>query len=638
MSELVIGTAGHVDHGKTWLTRALTGIDTDRLKEERERGITVDLGFARLELPDGQVASVVDVPGHERLVRNMIAGATGMDLVLMVVAADEGFMPQTQEHLQILQLLGVRRGVLVLSKCDAVDAGWADAVEADLRERVRGSFLEGAPCVRCSAVTGEGLDELRDVISRLAEGPGSRGSIRRDPDRACRLPIDRSFTKAGFGTVVTGSLVDGRIRVGEELELYPGHARVRVRGLQSNGAAVGEAVAGMRVAANLAGVERSEVGRGDVLALPGTVELADRVTVELEVTGDARFSLRNSSSLHLFCGTQELVGRLRLLDADELLPGERGFAQLSPQGTLAARANDRFVVRFFSPMVTVGGGRILELGSPRHKRHRPEVLVRLARLAGTPEEALAQRVDDAGLALPGEGRLAVAQNLSLREAGRIAGRLVDSGACVRVGGGLASASRARVLADEVRELLGEHQDGHPLERGMGLGELRERALASCPSVADAWLCWLADEGVLELGEGRAWLPGFEPHLDGRQLALRGRLLEVLGERGLRATSRDKLAEETGAPEPELAALLAHMEGEGALVELPGGWLVLASAYEEARAALGELFASGAPVTLAQFRDRLGISRRYAQMLLEAFDHAGVSRLAGEARVPVGGRG
>lgn len=632
MSELVIGTAGHVDHGKTWLVRALTGVDTDRLKEERERGITVDLGFARLKLNDGRVASIVDVPGHERLVRNMIAGATGMDLVLMVVAADEGFMPQTQEHLQILQLLGVGRGILVLTKCDAVDVGCLDVVEDDLRERVRGSFLEGAPCVRCSAVTGEGLDELRDVISGLAEGPAVR-----EAGRACRLPVDRSFTMAGFGTVVTGSLVDGSVHVGDELELYPSRVRVRVRGLQRNGEAMAKAEAGMRVAANLAGVERSEVGRGDVLARPGTVELAGRVTVELVVTDDARFPLRNSSSLHFFCGTQELVGRLRLLDADELLPGEGGFAQLSFQGTLAARANDRFVVRFFSPMVTVGGGRILELGSRRLKRHRPEVLARLARLAGTSEEALVQRIDDAGLALPGEGLLAVAQNLSPHGVGRVADRLVASGSCVRVGGGLASTGRAARLADEVRALLGAYHERHPLERGLRLGELRERAFASCPATADAWISWLAGGGVLGLGEGRAWLPGFEPRLDARQRELRGRLLGLLGERGLRATSRVGLAESTGASESELAALLAHMEGEGGLVELPGGWLILASAYEEARAALGELFASDSPVTLAQFRDRLGISRKYAQLLLEAFDHAGFSRLVGEARVPAGER-
>ena len=324
MKHVVIGTAGHVDHGKTWLTKALTGTNTDRLEEEQRRGITLDLGFAQLVLPNGQSASIIDVPGHEKLVRNMIVGATGIDVVLLVVAADEGFMPQTQEHLDILQILDVESGIIVLTKADLVEEDWLEVVSEDTRERVKGTFLEDAPIIPVSAATGQGIEELKNKIVELVANADDKRV-----DTPFRLPVDRVFTKRGFGTIVTGTLVDGTLRPGDVADIYPQEVTAKVRGLQTHNVAQTEVYAGMRVAVNLAGVDSTIIQRGCTVAAPNSMIQTSQVAVRLQLMADSPYSVRNSSQLHFYHGTQELMAKVRLLDRDVLDPGESCFAQLT---------------------------------------------------------------------------------------------------------------------------------------------------------------------------------------------------------------------------------------------------------------------------------------------------------------------
>ena len=374
---MILGTAGHVDHGKTALVKALTGVDTDRLAEERRRGLTIELGFAPLTLPGGQMVSIVDVPGHEKFVPTMLSGCAGMDLVVLAIAADQGPMPQTREHLAILSLLGLKGGVIALTRADL---GVKPGVEGQVRALVKGTFLESAPIIPTSVVTGEGLEELKGALAAL---------VRRTPAPEgggdCRLHVDRVFSVAGSGTVVTGTLTGGPLRRGDRVRLWPGDRMARVRGLQCHGVDVEELAPGSRAAVNLAGVDRDEVSRGDTLAPADSLTLTRRLDAALTVLPQAPYAVRNNSALHLHHGGRALMCRCILLGRDRLEPGETGFAQLRLDTPLAARAGDRFVVRFFSPVVTVGGGAVLDLEPPARGRMDPARLKRLAALAAGEE-------------------------------------------------------------------------------------------------------------------------------------------------------------------------------------------------------------------------------------------------------------
>ncbi len=379
-SFIIVGTAGHVDHGKTRLVKALTGVDTDRLREEQERGISIELGFAPLPLGSGVVAGIVDVPGHERFVKNMLAGAGGVDLVLFVVAADEGVMPQTREHLDILELLHVQKGIVALTKTDLVDQDWLQLVQEEVRGALAGTRFADAPIIPVSSITGEGLDRLRLALEKMA------AAVQPKPRAGpARLPIDRIFTITGFGTVLTGTLFSGSIRSGDVLVIMPSEVQGRVRSLQVHGKKTEDAHAGQRVAVNLAGVEVGEVERGDVLTTPGAFTPVRRLTAWLHALEHAPRPLKNWQRVRFHLGAKETLGRLRLLDQDELPPGADTFVQIELEEPVVAAVHDRFVIRQYSPVTTVGGGEIVEVGGLRHRRFRTEVLERLKRkLSGSP--------------------------------------------------------------------------------------------------------------------------------------------------------------------------------------------------------------------------------------------------------------
>ena len=378
MKNIIIGTAGHIDHGKTTLIKALTGRNTDRWEEEQRRGITIDLGFTYFDLKSGDRAGIIDVPGHERFINNMVAGVVGMDLVMLVIAADEGIMPQTREHMDILGLLGIKKSILVLNKCDLVDEEWLELVEEEIKEELKGTFLEQAPIVHVSAATGEGIDHLKEVIEMVAREEVEEKEIHTIP----RLPVDRVFSLSGFGTIVTGTLISGKITKDTTLCMYPIQRECKIRSIQVHGKEVDECFAGQRVAINLSNIKKSELQRGYVLAPPESMKNTMMLDVKMKVLESSVRILKNHTRLHLFTGTSEILCRAVLLDKEEIGPGEEGYVQLRLEEEIALRRGDKFVVRFYSPMETIGGGVVLEPNPSKKKRFHPETIEELKRKEG----------------------------------------------------------------------------------------------------------------------------------------------------------------------------------------------------------------------------------------------------------------
>jgi selenocysteine-specific elongation factor len=627
----VIGTAGHVDHGKSALVQALTGIDPDRLQEEKARGMTIDLGFARLVVPAGPEGappldvSIVDVPGHERFIRNMLAGVGGIDLALLVVAADEGVMPQTREHLAILDLLGVERGVVALTKCDLVERDWAELVAAEIEETLAGTTLAGSPVVTCSAVTREGLDEL---VARL-RSQLALATPRPDVGRP-RLPIDRAFTVAGFGTVVTGTLVDGCFEVGDEVEVVPavvgGHQtalRARVRGLQNHNRAVERAQPGTRTAVNLAGVEVNDLYRGQVVVRPGWLQPSVAVDVRLRALASLGRALRHNLNLTFHSGASETPARLRLLEGDRLEPGEEGWAQVRLARPVALVRGDRFVVRDAND--TIGGGVVVATQARRHPRRRASVIEELGRrAAGSPEEGLAaaiearQPVERQALLEAFEGGRDAAQAAleSLLAAGRVLQLAAAEGPAF-----VLTRERFQALARAAVREVEAFQKEHPLRRGMPREELRSR-FGLAPRPFHALVRGMADAGFVVEREALVSTPGWQPAPSAAQEKEAAAYLEALAASPY-SPPLDR------RPSDELVAYLADA---GRVVDVGGGVVFTAEAYREmVDGVLARLRQKG-EITLAEVRDMFGTSRRYCQALLEHLDQRRVTARRGDARV------
>ena len=619
----VIGTAGHVDHGKSTLVQALTGMDPDRLVEEKIRGMTIDLGFAWLKLPGGAEVSIVDVPGHERFIKNMLAGVGGIDLALLVIAADEGVMPQTREHLAILDLLGVERGVIVLTKSDLVDRDWLDLVAADVEDVVKGTTLEASPIVRCSATSGEGLEALMAVVeARLAETPPKR-----DLGRP-RLPIDRVFTIAGFGTVVTGTLIDGAFNVGQEVEIVPavvgGHLttlRSRLRSLQTHRARVETALPGTRTAANLVGLAPEALGRGQVVTTPGWLQPSTAVDVRLRALAAARRPLRHNLSVTFHSLASETPAKLRLLEDDEVRPGDEAWAQVRLLRPAAVLKGDRFVLRDAND--TIGGGTVVETQARRHPRRRAAVIERLAgQESGSPAEALYATI--ASLA-PVEPTTAFARTDLDEPSARAAfAALLAEGRLLLLGdeaGGLVFTAEAfDALARRAADALAAYLDDRPLRRSLAKEELRSR-LGVNQRLFGLVLPRFEEKGVLvDVGRGVS-LPGWQPRLTPAQTRAADAYLTVLRSSPFSPPSEAR-------PDNEL---FAHLLESGQVVDV-GGVVFAADAYERMVAAVVGRLEEKGTITLAEARDLLDTSRRYVQAILEHLDTERITLRRGDERV------
>lgn len=633
-SFIIIGTAGHVDHGKTELVRALTGVDTDRLKEEKERGISIELGFAPLRFSGGITAGIVDVPGHERFVKNMLAGAGGIDLVIFVVAADEGVMPQTREHLDILELLHIQKAVIALTKVDLVDEEWLMMVEEDVQELLAPTRFSTAPIIPTSVITGEGLDQLRTVLEKMAQevDPKPRAGD-------ARLPIDRVFTITGFGTVVTGTLFSGHLRTGDTLEIQPSGIKGRVRSLQVHGKKVEEALAGQRVAVNLTGIELGKVSRGDVLVTPGAFPVVQRVTGSLHLLERAPRVLKNWQRVRFHLGTKETLGRVRLLDRDELQPGSTAPVQLELEEPIVAAVDDRFVIRHYSPVATIGGGEIIEVGGRRHRRFSDEVLTGLERkLTGTPATRVAEELRSVRkpVAL---SDLAGRTGFSEDEMRQILKELEETGAVqVILSSGkdlyVVPTSLQEEWTREIKETLEKYHEQFPLRGGYPKEELRTRLWKSLtPRLFQALLDRWVEQGEVVVDGQNVALPGYNIRLTKEQQDKIQEMHEKMAEKPFSPPGIGEIQEILGND----LDLLQYCIQQGLLVKVGEDLYFLQEAVNQAWDLLEKHLQEHGEVTIAQARDLLGTSRRFCLPLLEYFDRLRKTRRVGDKRVLLSGQ-
>lgn len=657
-----IGTAGHIDHGKSTLVEALTGIDPDRLAEEKARGMTIDLGFAWLTLPNGREVSIVDVPGHEGFIKNMLAGVGGIDAALLIVAADEGVMPQTREHLAILDLLHVRRGVVALTKVDLVDDEWLELVREEVAAQLQPTTLADAPIVPVSAYTRQGLPELLAELERVLDEAEERQDIARP-----RLPVDRVFTMTGFGTVVTGTLLDGVLRPGQEVEVLPGGAKARIRALQTHRRQVEEARPGSRVALNLVGVARSDLKRGDVVTLPEQVQPTLLLDVRLQLLDDAARALAHNTQVDFYSGSQEVPARVRLLDVESLEPGQQAWAQLRLSRPAVLARRDRFILRIPSPSATVGGGEVIDVHPRYHKRFQPAVLAALATLErGSPDELILAVLDRRReLKASKSGKAASNKVVSMQpgarrvEPGLIGYELTEivkqsnlsqdvtlqtletflKERRVRKAGGWWFAQAIwEALRRETIYLLSEQHRQYPLRGGLSKEEWRARLGLAPRMAADVFLA-LQEEGVLaEVASGSKIsgtpgglirLPDFQPTFTEQQQRQIERLLRVFRAHPFTPPGRADVEAEVGAE------VLGALIEQGMLVKLGNALdpvLFLRETYDEAVGRLVNYLREHATITAAEARDLLGTTRKYVLPLLEHLDERRITRRVGDQRV------
>ncbi len=631
MKQIILGTAGHIDHGKTALIKAMTGINTDRLKEEKRRGITIELGFAHLDLPNGQHLGIVDVPGHEKFVKNMVAGATGIDIVAMVIAADEGVMPQTREHMEICTLLGVKHGLVVLTKTDLVDEEWLELVIEDIRDFVQGTFLETAPIVPVSSVTGEGMPEFIKTLDELsAQLPN------RPPSSLFRLPVDRVFTMKGFGTVITGTLISGEVQVGDMVMLYPSGITSKVRGIQVHNHSVNKAEAGMRTAVNFQGLEKASVYRGDVLSNPGALKPSYMVDVWLNYLGSNKKPIKNRTRIRFHTGTSEVLGILILLDKDELLPGESAMAQLRIDSPLGLIKDDRFVIRSYSPVRTIGGGNILNPIPQKHKRFRSEIIKGLKRLMDQgPESIISYHVDKSGYQGIVFSDLKIMTGLHEKQLQNIMQDLMSKQTVILVD----RENRIYIhqnsfdrLKQETSTFLGAYHQANPLKTGMPKEELRSKFPGlQLSKFFNLTLNQMIKDKDIVVEENTVRLSSHTVSLGVDQANIRERILDAYRKNGLTPPYVKELSNTLNFEQSQAKDVLMLLVDEGMIVKVKEDLYFHAKAVQELQQKIVDFLVSHEEMTTPQFKEMAGVSRKYLIPLIEYFDAQNVTIRIGDIR-------
>ena len=629
MKHIIIGTAGHIDHGKTTLIKALTGCNTDRWKEEQERGITIDLGFAFFDLPNGDRAGIVDVPGHEKFIHNMVAGVVGMDMVLLVIAADEGIMPQTKEHMDILHLLGIQKCIVVLNKMDLVDEEWLELMEEEVRDQLQDTFLKDAPVVKVSSVTGEGLKELTDEIVKMETSEVQEKEIHTIP----RLPIDRVFTISGFGTIVTGTLISGIIRKDDTLQLYPWNAPCKVRNIQVHGKNVDECSAGQRVAVNLTGIKKEDISRGDVLASPNSMKGTTLLDVKLKILKDSNRIVKNRSRLHLFTGTSEVLCRAILLDRDELKAGEECFAQLRLEQELALRKGDRFVVRFYSPMETIGGGEVLEPNPKAKRRFKEAALEELRRKeAGSSVDVVQMHVKSHRDTLITITELAKLTALSEEEIRQDVSELEDGSEALvfpmKKDTYVWMRDDELYLQEQIKAELKKYHQKFPYRHGIKKAEIQTKYMKKIKPVVAAKIFehWETEESIISSGE-YLHLPEFEILKDARYEGCRKLLLNSFekAEYQFVKLSETDVEKEYADMAEDILLLLRE---ENQVVRLSEDAYTVKPLLETAAEKIREVVHQQPVITISEVRDLFSTSRKNAKLILEYTDGQRITRNTG----------
>jgi selenocysteine-specific elongation factor len=632
MKQIVIGTAGHIDHGKTALIKALTGIDCDRLKEEKERGITIELGFAYYRFGDDLLVGIVDVPGHERFVKHMVAGAWGMDMVLFVVAADESVMPQTREHMDICELLGIKRGIVAITKIDLADPEMVELVTEEVRDLTKGRFLEGSPVIPVSAVTGENIDVLRAEIKAKASEIEERSR-----KGIFRLPVDRVFSIRGFGTIVTGTGISGQIRVGDEVQVYPGETRARVRNIQAYHADVKEAGAGQRVALNLQGIEKQEIERGTIIGRPESLILTKRIDATLRYLKLPFKPIKNNTILRFHVATTQVEARLILLDRQGIEPGQEAFVQFVFSDPIVVLPGDRFILRGSYAIQTLGGGTVLDIAPGKHKRQSDSLESTYELLKnGSLREKAEYHLEKGGYSGVTRQRLSVLLGTHDEAAERIIADLMADGK-VRVVGKLSiPAANFHGYKQMIRSFLDDFHARNPLKVGISREELRTRLPQVDQQVFQAGLEEVVKEGGAEIDKDRVRLPGVARKVDESSERLGREIVAVLEIRGLTPPLTGELADELRIKEGSLRDMLERLAYEGKVVKVKGDMYFSALHIDELKETVREQLGRRKEMVPADFKTLLGLSRKYMIPLLEYLDEIKLTIRSGDKRVLRGG--
>ncbi len=633
MKQIILGTAGHIDHGKTSLIKALTGINTDRLKEEQRRGITIELGFANIDLPSGQRVGIVDVPGHEKFVKNMVAGATGIDMVTLVIAADEGIMPQTREHMEICTLLGIRHGVVALTKIDMVDEEWMVLVQDEVAEFIKGTFLEDAPVIPVSSSTGQGLPEFISILDKISSQIQEKTSI-----GLLRLPADRVFSMKGFGTVITGTLISGKANVGDQVMLYPSRVTSKVRGLQVHNESVTTAEAGMRTAINFQGLDKADVHRGDIIAAPDTLVPSYMVDVGLNyLPGNAK-NLKNRTKVRFHTGTSEIMGVVILLDSEELMPGDQALAQIRLEAPVSLVKDDFYVLRSYSPVRTIGGGQILNPIPMKHKRNKTEIISFLHTLADNtaPEKILQAHLERAGFRGCTFGHLLLMTNLPEKQLDRILQTSMAKRQIIQI-----DKEKKRYvhqdaflqLQETIVAFLSAYHKQHPLKPGMPKEELKSRL----PDDMDNKLFMLTlqhmtqtEKSILQ-EENIVRLASHEVALGVDQSQLREDIVSAYHEGGLTPPYFKDLCRSLDVPLEQARQVLSLLVDDGIIIKVKEDLFYHQEPLETLKAKLTEYLLANGEITTPQFKDMTGASRKFVIPLIEHFDATQFTIRIGDTR-------
>jgi selenocysteine-specific elongation factor len=632
MKHVIIGTAGHIDHGKTTLIKAITGRQTDRLKEEQERGISIELGFTYFDLPSGQRAGIIDVPGHEKFIKHMLAGVIGIDIVLLVVAADEGIMPQTLEHLSILDLMGIKKGFIVLTKSDMVEEEWIDMVEEEVREEIRGTFLENAPIIRVSSINKTGIDTTINLIEEYTKELEDK-----DIDDMPRLPVDRVFSISGFGTVVTGTLLSGQFKVGDEIQVFPGEKKARIRTLQVHDEDATVAYGGQRVAINLAGIKKDEIHRGSIIAPINSMTDTMMADVKIKLIKGMNRTIDNRTRLRLYIGTKEVLCRIVLLDKEQLEPGEEGYAQLRLEEEIVAKRGDKFILRFYSPMFTVGGGEILEPNPTKKKRFDEKTIKELEiKEMGSPADIIENIIEDKSRVFPTTRDIAIftamlEENIKeeveklISEQKIISYQLTKDLHIIHV-------NYFMEVKNKILEELNKYHVKYPLRSGMSKEEIRSKFLKDAkPKVAEEFMDDLINKDYIEQKLENLCVKGFEVKLNDHQRELKDIVLNYFKENLFQPPKREDISELIGRKKEDVEEVFSTLVGNGDIMKINEELYILKEGYKLSVEKLREYITGKGSISIGEFRDLLNTNRKVSLGLLEYFDQIKITKRDKDSR-------
>jgi len=632
MKHIIVGTAGHIDHGKTTLIKALTGRNTDRLKEEQKRGITIDLGFTYFDLPSGNRVGIIDVPGHEKFIRNMLAGVVGIDIVMLVVAADEGVMPQTVEHLAIMDLMGIEKGFVVLTKADLVDDEWIEMVKEEIREEVKGTFLENAPIIPVSSTEKKGIDKVIAMIEELSTTVNDN-----NVDDTPRLPVDRVFSIQGIGTIVTGTLISGAFKVGDEVQIFPGNKLGRIRSLQVHGEDTQVAYAGQRVAINIAGIKKEEVERGDVVAPKDSMKETSMLDVKVKILDNVEHIIQNRARLRLYIGTKEVLCRIVILDKEELNPGDEAFAQLRLEENVVAKRGDRFILRFYSPMYTIGGGKVLESNPNKKKRFDSKAIAELKiKESGDSEDIIERIILDNSKNFPSIKEISISNAMLEDKVKKDVETLAKKDKVI-----LFNLTKAvyvihkdffEKVKKEILDYLASYHKKYPLRMGVLKEEVRSRYLNKAkPIVGEKFLDLLIEKGLIEQHKDKIALKGFIIQLNQMQLKIKENIIENFKENGFIPPKREEVIEKFSSDYQEGEEVFNYLVEKGEIIKLNEEVYLHRDDYEKALELVKDFINKNGQITVADYRDLLNTNRKVALGLLEYFDALKITRREGNMR-------